>query len=181
MNRRSTSPLSPKRRRLSPSTIANPSDSTASDDDSSDSSSSVSSVEQNAVANAREEPPPIVQNRLDPSEGYPLHQIEESAILFAIDDIGLQNIVQDIAAAPSPAAVPSSSDDDASSIDDDDASDRPSTPPEPTSDYSSSSDDDDGVDAGAASAHFDFMEAAVAVAIQKKGLLPHSIEMSPNR
>lgn len=31
------------------------------------------------------------------------------------------------------------------------------------------------------SEHFDFMEAAVAVAIQKKGLTPHSMQMSPNR
>lgn len=29
--------------------------------------------------------------------------------------------------------------------------------------------------------HFDFMEAAVAVAIQKKGLAPYSIQMSPKR
>lgn len=31
------------------------------------------------------------------------------------------------------------------------------------------------------SEHFDFMEAAVAVAIQKKGLAPYSIQMSPKR
>lgn len=29
--------------------------------------------------------------------------------------------------------------------------------------------------------HFEFMEAAVAVAIQEKGLIPYSIQMSPNR
>lgn len=29
--------------------------------------------------------------------------------------------------------------------------------------------------------HFDFMEAAVSVAIQEKGLVPYSIQMSPNR
>lgn len=46
-------------------------------------------------------------------------------------------------------------------------------PPSTNSIYS-----DDG---GSDSEHFDFIEAAVAVAIRKKGLTPYSIEMSPNR
>lgn len=107
--------------------------------------------------------------------GYCPEQFEESAIAGAIDDIGLQHIAEHVVAAPSPLPSSSSSDDDASSISDD----VPVAPIGRTSDYSSSSEED--VDADAASEHFDFMEAAVTVAIQKKGLLPQSIDMSPNR
>lgn len=97
----------------------------------------------------------------------PNDQFEESAILWAIDEHGLQHLKDPSQVVPSP--VPSSTSDDSSSTGDEVV---PAPAVERTSDYSSSSDDEE---------HFDFMEAAVAVAIQKKGLLPHTVQMSPNR
>lgn len=168
-----------KRRRTSP--LARATDSTDSEDGSSDSSSSSSSAKIKVFSRRKQARP--TQLRSIPSQDasgsqndFRPDQFEESAILWAIDDIGLQNATPDIVAIPSPMPSSSSTDDDASSI-----SDEPPVvvaPIERTSDYSSSSSedgDDDGV-----SEHFDFMEAAVAAAIQKKGLLPQSMETSPS-
>lgn len=168
---------SSKRRRLSPSSIdrANPPAPYDSNDESDDSTSYVQlkhkrTVRPNAATN-------------EPMHDYRADQLEESAILWAIDDIGLQNFGQNVAAVPSPMPISSSSDDDASSIESSETEEMIVAPIERTSDYSSTSDEEEFVAEpnDPDSERLDFMEAAVAVAIQKKGLLPHSIEMSPNR
>lgn len=103
------------------------------------------------------------------SNAFNPDQFEESAIQSAIDEHGLQHMNNSILAVPSPIPLSSPSDDSQSK---DSNEGGGAAAVERTSDYNSSSSDE--------SNHFDFMETAIAAAIQKKGLLPHSVEMTPN-
>jgi len=129
-------------------------------------------VQRPSVNNADRPGPNAALGRPSSSMEQQQQQFEESAILWAIDEHGLQHLKNN----PHPVVQPSSPSSSSTSSEASSMSDASVGPPPPpverTSDYSSSDND---------SEHLDFMEAAVAVAIQKKGLLPHSVEMSPNR
>lgn len=128
-------------------------------------------VQRPAINNADGPVPSAVLGCPSSSMEQQQQQFEESAILWAIDEHGLQHLNNAQAVQPSSPSA-SSEASEASSMSDCSVS-PPPPPVERTSDYNSSSDND--------SEHEDFMEAAVAAAIQKQGLLPHSVEMSPNR
>lgn len=123
--------------------------------------------------------------------------LEESAILMAINEHGLQQnqnndeptTVHNSPTIPSPQIILptcnisndhkpenglNNSQDDGFNNDFDTETSKTMVAVPPTNSLYS---DDDGSD----SEHFDFIEAAVAVAIRKKGLTPYSIEMSSNR
>lgn len=112
--------------------------------------------------------------------------LEESAILMAISEHGLQQNIEPTVAVELPIpqvqiideslADPLDSnccfpdnDDDGFAMEDD-TDDSP--PPVDSPDLNSSNESEE---------HIDFMEAAVAAAIQKKGLAPFAISMSPTR
>lgn len=143
-------------------------------------------------------------------------RLEESAILWAIDEHGLQQHDEQLSTDHSETVSVSSSprttiatntvvrqspveeessmstidfcnedsdSDDAPPINDDDKKGAASSemPNSETARGTSSSNGETYENHTNESEHFDFMEAAVAVAIQKKGLTPYSIQMSPNR
>lgn len=151
---------------------------------------------------------------LDEAENSQNPGLEESAILMAINEHGLQNNDENdaanrpaVAALPQPRALPlepSSRDQvqrcailtsaaaayldnaiECLTSDDDSTDDEDIVLTESNSDSSfsigSNLYSNLAADHPTNSEHYDFMEAAIAVAIQKKGLTPHSRQMSPNR